>query len=1089
MFSAPDLSSSFSTQEKKILEFWKKNDVFQKTLSKNSKSTNRYVFYDGPPFATGLPHYGHLLASTIKDVVPRYQTMKGKYVERRFGWDCHGLPIEAIVEKKLNLSGSASIREYGIGRFNEMCRENVLTYTDQWQTVIERLGRWVDMENCYKTMDFTYMESVWAIFKQLFELGLVYEGYKVMPFSWKLGTELSNFEASDNYQEADDPSITVLFQDLEQSDLAYIVWTTTPWTLPANLALAVGAKMEYVEITLEQLDQTAHGAALEKMQERGIRRLVVAKERAVEIFSASSKQKDAWTPVFTREFLGSTLVGRQYRPLFNFFADTPQAFRICRASFLQENEGTGIVHIAPAFGEDDFELCQEEKIPLVCPVDQSGHFEDTTGDFSGLHYKDASKLIIKELKDSGQILWQKTIRHRVPFCWRTDTPLIYRACKTWFISVEKIRDRLVEQNKQVTWVPEHIKEGRFGKWIAQARDWAVSRNRFWGTPLPIWRNEDGKVLVLGSVQEMEELTNTTCTDLHRHKIDHLEIVIEEKGKKVVYRRIDAVFDCWFESGSMPYAQNHYPFSGKDKLKDVHPADFIAEGLDQTRGWFYTLMVLSTALFDKPAFKNVIVNGIILAENGQKMSKRLQNYPDPMEMMRSCGADALRLYLLKSPVVRGEDLCFSKRDVELCMRQVMLPWQNSHRFFLTYAHLYGYKPSQNLCYALPTDSKNLLDRWILSRLQHLTLQIEEAMSSYKLWQAVQPMLEFLEQLTNWYIRRARRRFWSEADTPDRRAAFDTLYGVLLHFSKLAAPFIPFLSETIYAQLVEPFTKSGQDENPIPLSVHLHAYPSASKEFIDLQLEEEMALVRRVVNMGHALRKLHQLKVRQPLARLQVSLESVDRLEKLKSYTSLIAEELNVLAVEFTDEKESFLEVVFSLNFRVAGKKLGQMVSTAKAWVAQEMTAKHLAQLDAEGALQVQTLDGKMLRLEREDIVVDYVVGEGAVASYSEGVSISLDTALTEQLIELGRLRELVNKVNTERKAQDLSVTQRIHLNLSCASDNTKVLEQLITRHKKEISEEILALEINLVFNIEESWQEFDLNGIACQFKISPLTPPV
>ncbi|MDF2550441.1 MAG: ileS, partial [Chlamydiales bacterium] len=903
MFESVD-QKSFPEIELALLKFWQEKSIFQKSL-KIREGSAPFCFYDGPPFATGLPHYGHLLAGTIKDVVPRYQTMKGHFVERRFGWDCHGLPVENEIEKAHALNGKNEIESFGIARFNEECRSIVLRYTEEWKRTVTRMGRWVDFDKTYKTMDRSFMESVWWVFKELHQKGLVYEGLKVMPFSAKLGTPLSNFEASQNYQEVDDPFATVAFQAIDE-DVSYLAWTTTPWTLLSNLALTVGPDIEYVKV------RSLHDE----------RRYILAASRLSSIFKEGEVEVES-------SFQGSSLVGKRYHPLFSYFQDAKNqgAFRIISDSFVTLDEGTGIVHTAPAFGEADFYACQKEGIEPVCPVDNNGRFTAAIPEYAGRFVKDADREIIRQLKGMGRLLASGTCRHRYPMCWRSDTPLIYKIVKTWFIKVESIKDRLLKSNAEIYWMPSHIKEGRFGKWLENARDWAVSRNRYWGTPIPIWRADDGSLLVIGSIEELEALTKRSIDDLHRHFID--DLTIEQDGK--TYRRVEEVFDCWFESGSMPYAQNHYPFENKELLQKQFPADFIAEGLDQTRGWFYTLTVLSTALFDRPAFKNVIVNGIVLAEDGAKMSKKLRNYPDPHQIIDQYGADAIRLYLLSSPVVKAEDFRFSERGVELVLRQMMIPLWNAHLFLATYAKICRFQPTEWKGEEAPA-----IDRWMVSLLNRLIQEVEGAMERYDLAKAVEPLVSFIDQLTNWYIRRSRRRFWAEEDSADRRSALSTLYHVLVRLSQVSAPFIPFISEAIYQNL-----RRESDAE----SVHLTDFPSYQPLERDDHLESTMAIVQIAVSLGHNLRKEHRLKVRQPLPCLYIVSRDALSLQSALSQEALILEELNVKKIVFSQDEEQFVRLKAKPNFRALGKKVGAKMKEVQLWIeswSREETERFMAE---------------------------------------------------------------------------------------------------------------------------------------------------
>ncbi len=1020
-------NETFDEREKRILQFWIQERIFEQSV-KERQDRPHFVFYDGPPFATGLPHYGHLLAGTIKDVIPRYKTMKGFCVPRRFGWDCHGLPVENEIEKSFELSGAQSIETFGIARFNEECRSIVLRYTEEWKTTVLRMGRWVDFEQTYRTMDQTFMESVWWAFQQLYKKGLVYEGYKVMPFSAKLGTPLSNFEASENYKDVDDPSLTLAFPLVDEPDTEIWAWTTTPWSLISNLALMVGPEVDYVKVRDHASGKNA----------------IIAKSRL------SHYYPDPSTYTEVDHFKGKTLESKRYKPAFDYFAHkgSDGSFRVILEDSVSIEDGTGVVQCAPAFGEVDFFACQRANIELVCPVNSNGRFTDEIPEYAGLFVKDADKDIIKRLKVAGRVIRHETIRHRYPFCWRSDTPLIYKVVRTWFVAVEKIKDRLLAANDQIHWMPDFIKSGRFGKWLEGARDWAISRNRYWGTPIPLWRAEDGELLAIGSITELETLTKSKVVDLHRQYVD--DLVILKDGKE--FRRIPEVFDCWFESGSMPYAQNHYPFENREFFDLNFPADFIAEGIDQTRGWFYTLTVLAAGLFDKPAFKNVIVNGLVLAEDGSKMSKRLRNYPDPQIVIEKFGADAIRLYMLDSPAVRADDLCFSEKGVELILRQVLIPFWNAYSFFVTYARIYKWTPPKSF-----TKPDAEIDRWAISKLHELIHEVESGLDDYDLNRAVKPLVGFVDQLTNWYIRRSRRRFWNEEDSPDRQQAFETLYQVLVELSKGAAPFMPFLTEAIYRNL---------RTDAMPISVQLCAYPTYVKEKRDQVLEAGMEAIQRAVSLGHALRKEHKLKVRQPLPVAHLASGSSETLSFLQEQKHLIADELNVKEVLLSDDEERFVRLKAKPNFRVLGKKVGKAMNAVHKAV-EALDQKQLSSF-MEGQPLTISVDGQTFALTSDDVQVEREVKEGLIAANEGHMTIALDTTLTEDLLIEGLMREIINKINTMRREAGFAVTDRIEV----VMQTTDRVKMAFEKYRDEICGEVLATSVHFGPCEGTSW---DLNG--------------
>jgi isoleucyl-tRNA synthetase len=1077
-FRAPPAHFDLPGIERDIIALWRANSVEYRSLhgrppgaapEQAGEPRPEFVFYDGPPFATGLPHYGHLLAGTIKDVIPRYWAMNGYAVERRFGWDCHGLPIESLVEDQLGVHGRAEIEALGVPKFNAACRAGVLRYTSEWRTVVQRMGRWVDFDNDYKTMDLTFMESVWWVFRSLWDQGRIYEGHRVQPVSPLLGTPLSNFEVSQGPQERnpksgkdghklrDDPSITIRFKLEGEDNTFFWAWTTTPWTLPSNFALAVHPEVVYVKVRVLATGELA-------WVEPGLLAQYQARDRVGPTEELERRR-------------GAELAGLTYEPLFPYFASyktrddgSRWGFRVVAADYVTTDTGTGIVHQAPAFGEDDFEVGKREDLPLVRPMDLNGYFDERVPDFAGVRAKDADKGIIQRLKDRKQLVDHDTYRHPYPHCYRTDEPLLYMAISTWFMKVEELREQLLANNAQIRWVPESVGAARFGNWLAAARDWNLSRNRYWGTPLPIWRCDldPAEMVCVGSIAELEQragLEPGSITDLHRESVDAISFP-SDKTPGGTMRRVTEVFDCWFESGSMPYAQNHYPFAADKQqyVEDNLPADFIAEGLDQTRGWFYTLHVLATALFGRPAFRNVIVNGLILAADGKKMSKRLQNYPDPMGVVEAFGADALRAYLISGPVVRAEPMRFGRdaKDAEgLIVRDMVklaiLPLHNAFNFLVTYARADGWAPTAA---ELERPATAELDRWILSRVQSFVANLRREYEAYELDNLVPAWLRMCDELNNWYIRRGRRRYWRGATAADgdKQQAYATLYRVLVTIAHCMAPVLPFYCEYLYQRLVVDLgLAQGNDGD----SVHLQRFPVVDEALIDAQLEAEVEVARKVVALALNLRERERIGVRRPLASLTVASRDAAVREAVRRFAGDITAELNVKAVELAEDDSALVRLSAKANFKVLGKRLGKKM---------KIVATAVEALDA-AALQ-RMLDGERVELEGEALGADDLVLRreplpGRVADSAEGITVVLDTSIDEALEHEGLARELINRVQNLRKGSGLEVSDRIALAVAC-TPGSKLCSALEREElRRLIAGEVLAerFEVNAEFELE------------------------
>ena len=993
---------NFVELEKEILNFWEEDKTFEKSVH-NRDGAAEFVFYDGPPFANGTPHYGHMMVSYVKDVVARFQTMNGKKVERRLGWDCHGLPAEMSAEKQLGVSGRKQIEAFGVEKFNDFCRSDVLKYSGIWVEMFKRIGRWVDFSHDYKTMDLPFMESVINNFKQLYDKGLVYEDYRVLPYSWAAETPLSNFEVNQGYQDKTDNAITVMFK--LENGMNILVWTTTPWTLPSNLMLAVGKDIDYAV-----------------MEEDG-QKYVLAQA----LLGRYKKQLEHAQQVATLK--GSELIGLSYEPMFPYFKHLKAkgAFKVLSGEFVSTEDGTGIVHIAPGFGQDDFEACRtyDENFPIVCPVDEAGKFTSEVPDYEGKQVFETNEPIMQWLKANGLLVKKEQYTHSYPFCWRTDTPLIYKAMSSWFVKVTDFRDEMVKNNQQINWVPEHIKDGRFGKWLEGARDWSISRNRFWGTPIPVWKSDNPKfprVDVFGSIAEIKEKTGFEVTNLHKPYID--EVVYpnpDDPSGKTMMRRVGDVFDCWFESGSMPYAQVHYPFENKQWFEEHFPADFIVEAMDQTRGWFYTLTVLSTALHNKPAFKNCICTGLLMAEGGQKLSKRLKNYPDPNEVLENIGSEALRWFLVSSPVLKGGNLAVDKEGKEIAKasRAALIPLWNAFYFFTLYANAEEYKAKEI------SSSSEAIDNYILSKLKHLRDVVKQGLETYNVSMATDETAAFMEVLNNWYIRRTRDRFW-EGDTQ----AFDTLYTVLLNLTKILAPLMPFVSEYVFKNL------TGEE------SVHLTDYPSLADIKSDEKLMNEMDFLQELCSAGKFIREEKNLRNRLPLASLTLIGATLK-----PEYQEIVKDELNVKEVKFDDNLSAYADKKLYLYTPLLGKALGKDMGPVMAAYKQGAWS-----LNDNGTLEIA---GKALTSDLFEVRLDMKDGVAGRAFADNKAVVTLDTNLTDSLKREGMARDFVRLVQTLRKDKDFNISDRIELSWKTEDGE---LAQALNENREYIAEQVLAVKM-------------------------------
>lgn len=1004
----PQLNSkiSFPEMEKEMIAYWEEQKIFQKSIEIR-KEAEEFVFYDGPPFANGLPHYGHIMISYVKDTIARFQTMNGKRVERRLGWDCHGLPAEMAAEKELNVSGHKAIEEYGIQKFNDFCRKNVLKYSTIWTDMFKRIGRWVDFDNDYKTMDLSFMESIIHNFKQLYDKGLVYEDYRVQPYSWCAQTPVSNFEVNLGYKDKTDTAITVLFKLENQMNV--LVWTTTPWTLPSNLMLAVGADIDYA------------------IMQEGDEKYVLAEA----LLPRYKQQLQHAEKVGTIK--GSELVGLSYTPMFPYFKELKSdgCFKVLSGEFVSVEDGTGIVHIAPGFGQDDFDVCRalDSEFPVVCPVDEAGCFTAEVPDYKGQQVFDTNDAIMTWLKENRLLVKKEQITHSYPYCWRTDTPLIYKAMSGWFVKVSDFRDEMVALNEQITWTPDHLKHGRFGKWLEGARDWSISRNRFWGTPIPVWKSDNPefpRIDVFGSIAEIKEKTGFDVVDLHRPIID--DVVYknpDDPSGNTMMRRVTDVFDCWFESGSMPEGQIHYPFDNKTWFENHFPADFIVEAIDQTRGWFYTLHVLGTALHHKPAYKNCLCTGLIMAEGGVKLSKKLKNYPDPYIVLDSMGADALRWFLISSPVIKGGNVMIDQegKEVAKAARKALMPLWNAFYFFCLYANAEGIKATKTV------GSKDVLDKYILSKLKVLTEEVKACMDAYDINQACALCSEFLDILNNWYIRRSRTRFWDGTDLD----AFNVLYTVLITVAKVMAPLMPMMSEYVYRNL------TGKE------SVHLRTYPDVSALTEDKELMDTMDMVRAISSTAKAIREEHRLRNRLPLRSMTIAGANV---EKLYDFAEVLKEEVNVKEVVFKTDIKEVANTFLYLKTPLIGKRLGQYMKSIMA--ESKGTNWHK---NEDGTLSIA---GQTLFADEFELRLVLKEGLQGQALPDNTAVVQLDVEIVPALEKEGIARDFVRMIQSLRKEKGFDVSDRIIL--TYATDSALVKEA-IGEHENYIKDQVLAIEIN------------------------------
>jgi isoleucyl-tRNA synthetase len=1028
-------SLNFVDREKKILDFWKENNVFEESIGLR-KDGPTYTFYDGPPTANGKPHIGHVLTRVIKDLVPRYRTMKGYKVLRKAGWDTHGLPVELEVEKLLGLDGKEQIEQYGLEEFIGKCKESVWKYKEMWENFSGTVGFWADMEDPYVTYHNEYIESEWWALKQIFDKGLLYEGYKIVPYCPRCGTPLSSHEVAQGYKDVKEKSAIAKFKIKGSENEYFLAWTTTPWTLPSNVALCVNPVETYIKV--KSNDEV----------------YILAEALALSVLGEGYETLET--------YVGKDLEYKEYEPLFDFVTPEKKAYYVTCANYVTLSDGTGIVHIAPAFGEDDAQVGRAYGLPFVQLIDSKGEFVEEATPFKGMFCKKADPEIMKDLKIRGLLFKKLDYEHSYPFCWRCDTPLIYYARDTWFIEMTKVKDQLIKNNNKINWLPETIGKGRFGDWLNNIQDWGLSRDRYWGTPLNVWKCKCGHKHAIGSIEELKSMSSN-CPDnveLHRPFIDDVTINCTKCGDEM--KRVLPVIDCWFDSGAMPFAQWHYPFENKEIFDDNFPADFISEAVDQTRGWFYSLLAISTLLFDEPAFKNVIVLGHVQDENGQKMSKSKGNAVDPFDALESYGADAIRWYFYSNsaPWLPNK---FSSDAVIEGQRKFMGTLWNTYAFFVLYANIDKIDPTQ---YTLEYDKLGLMDKWLLSKLNTLVTTVDENLNNYRIFEPARALQEFVDELSNWYVRRSRERFWQKDMPQDKINAFMTLYTTLVTLTKITAPFVPFMAEGIYKNLVVNFDKAA------PISVHLTDFPVANQEQIDKKLEEYMEIALEVVVSGRAARNTANIKNRQPIGTMYVKSNK----ELPEVFKEIIAEELNVKEVILKNDVSDLTSYSFKPQMRTLGPKFGKQLNEIRQLLQEVDGTQAMKDLNSTGVLKL-VLDGNEIELTKEDLLIEVAEKGGFVTVNDKNVTVVLDTNLTEELIEEGFVREIVSKIQTMRKEADFEVMDNI---VVYYNGNTK-LSHIIERNKTEIMQEVLAIDV--VEDAKEGFtKEWNINGENVQITV-------
>jgi isoleucyl-tRNA synthetase len=1034
---------NYPQMEKRILSFWKENKIFEKSIQKR-KDAPKFVFYEGPPTANGKPGVHHVISRTIKDLICRYKTMRGYRVDRKAGWDTHGLPVEIEVEKELGLKSKKDVEEYGIANFNAKCKESVFRYLKDWDELTERIGYWLDLKDAYITYTNEYIESVWWSLSEFYKKGLIYKGHKIVPYCPRCGTTLSSHEVAQGYEETEDPSVFIKMRLERSEDTYFLVWTTTPWTLISNVALAVHPDVDYV-----------------KIEHKG-EKLILSKELLDKAIHGEYK--------ILEEFKGKKLEKTKYIPLFEYAKlDKNKAFYVCLADFVTTEDGTGIVHIAPAFGADDYGLSTVYNLPLVQPVDSTGNFTDEVTPWKGVFVKDADPKILEDLKKRGLLYYSGKYVHTYPFCWRCDSPLIYYARKSWYIKTTAYKDRLVANNNKINWYPEEIGKGRFGEWLENNVDWALSRERFWGTPLNIWLCEKcGEERCVSSIEELRKLGKNVPQklDLHKPMID--EVTFECSKCKGLMRRTPEVIDCWFDSGSMPYAQFHYPFENKEYFKEMFPSEFISEAVDQTRGWFYSLLAISAFLFDQPAYKNVIVIEFILDKEGLKMSKHKGNVVDPWDVLNKQGADALRWYLVwvSQPWLPTR---FDVDGVTEVERKFLSTLRNTYSFFALYANIDKFSPSEE---RVETEQLPEIDRWIISKQNSLIKEVIRDLDSYDITRASRKIQDFvIEDLSNWYVRRNRRRFWQAAMDESKLSAYQTLWEVLVDLTKLIAPFVPFISEELYQELVAKKVKSSSG------SVHVESYPGFKEELIDLKLEDRMDKARIIASLARAGRNRAGIKIRQPLERMLVLIPPRAKKDELETILPLISEEINIKNINLVQDELLLVDLKAKPKFQSLGPKFGKRASKV-AELIRELNSEKLKEIKTKGKIKVE-LEGQQIEFTTEDLELEEKEKEGLVVESGDGYRVGIDPQVSESLKDEGFARELVNKIQNMRRQAGFQVMDKIKVNIV----GTERIEKALRAFESYIRKETLADVISLSKEKGELTSEWDINGEKTEISVT------